>query len=131
LKLISKQFWRRGAPKLGERHWVLDRAITSPFYIIVRFRERQLANLVDRIQDWQLRFDVTPFKLASARMDAAVFVGKYPSGAVRGLSVSCRRSNTNWFIDLLDPLAILDPDDENVGTLSSARVLVIGLHAGD
>lgn len=109
----ATNFEREVRARLGQRAWLLERLGTQPFKLTVRFpAAMSIEEFVDHVASILPLFDVDLADYAIDDLHRLVFFALFPSGTIRGISVSVAdRERTR--IVIADPLDLLDPDDSD------------------
>jgi mutual gliding-motility protein MglA len=100
---------RRMRTGLSFRSWVLNHRVGEPWHV----RYTCFSDAFD--DEAVVRFSIEDF-VQPARVDDEPFVllALYPSGAVRGVSAEISSVDDKVEVELVDPLALIDPEDPDI-----------------
>jgi chaperonin GroES len=118
---------------LGARSWLLDCMVSTPFLVAASVPATSVEDLASVAATSSVLLNVSLFVPEDLALSNTVFVACHPSGAIRGLSASASRENSEVMLHIEDLLALLDPDDPRqfaFPTLIDSEVLVIGVSPG-
>ncbi len=130
-------FFDRIVRGLGNRAWMAEKFVTTPFLVRTVFPPASVAELAALAFETEVSFDISPFVNVNAGRDwlsTLVFLGLYPSGAVRGISAIVDTVGSQVMVHLTDPLCLLDPDDSSPVVLTQelpCEISLVGLEAPD
>jgi hypothetical protein len=104
-------FFVRISKGLGNRAWMVDEFVTSPFLVHVELPRMSAMELADSLYGREVSFDISAFvKAGEESLSEIVFLGLYPSGAVRGVSGFVHKVGKKALVRLEDPTCFIDPD---------------------
>lgn len=96
---------------LGERAWMVGEFVTSPFLVRADLPRVSVTELADYLFEKEVLCDISAFvNTRVEELSEIVFLGLYPSGAVRGITGFVHKEGNNFLVRLEDPTCLLDPD---------------------
>ena len=118
--------------RLGSRSWILDFSVTTPLLVAASVPAASIQELAS-LSSSAAVLNVSLFVPEDLDLSSVAFMACYSSGAIRGLSASVHRKNSDVLLEVEDLLALLDPDDPRDFTFPTridSEVLVIGVSQG-
>jgi RNA polymerase sigma factor (sigma-70 family) len=106
-------FSEKARVALGSRWWLVDRIATR----VIRLEAQLSATYLERdLQACDWSFELAPF-LSAQEFDAEslVFLGLYPSGKVRSVSLAISTGASGSKATLVNPFCLLDPGRSDIG----------------
>ena len=92
---------------------MLDLVVSEPFVLEAGFRGSSLDDLVDfLLEHGGVEIDISHIISPSQAKSDLVFIGVYPSGAVRGVPAMVKAGTSRLVLHVYDVICLLDPDLE-------------------